>query len=374
VRLDTANRSLLGLVGVSLVSAVWLLCSAAGCVLLALIAYDVTRDGPGALLGEDALLPAAVFLALVGLGAVAGIRSLARQAASSRRLARRMDELALPAPRELEQAAARAGLTGRVVLIDGTKPFSFAYGALAPRVAVSRGLLARTSRDELDAVLEHERYHVRNLDPLKVVLARGLPAMFFYLPVLHDLHLRYLAGRELAADRRAVDACGATTARWRALQGRPRARLAGARHRRGDRRTRATRRPHRPTRAWGRTRPRDDHRPARPANRGGGRGAHRLVRRCDCAGWRYLNRRRRDRDGREPPRCTARARVRAPGGAGRLGRLPLAVAPRSSAVRRPVVAPSSATSQVAALNRRWRRTAHGAAGSRAAAGRFTPVP
>ena len=32
------------------------------------------------------------------------------------------------------------------------------------------------------AVLEHERYHVRNLDPLKVMLARGVPAMFFYLP------------------------------------------------------------------------------------------------------------------------------------------------------------------------------------------------
>jgi beta-lactamase regulating signal transducer with metallopeptidase domain len=75
-------------------------------------------------------------------------------------------------------------------------------------VAVSRGLLTQTSHDELDAVLEHERYHVHNLDPLKVVLARGLPAMFFYLPLLQDLHLRYLAGRELAADRRAVEACG----------------------------------------------------------------------------------------------------------------------------------------------------------------------
>jgi Zn-dependent protease with chaperone function len=43
------------------------------------------------------------------------------------------------------------------------------------------------------------------------MLARGLPATFFYLPVLTDLHVRYLAGRELAADRRAVEAHGKTS-------------------------------------------------------------------------------------------------------------------------------------------------------------------
>jgi Zn-dependent protease with chaperone function len=208
VRLDTANRSLLGLVGVSLVSAVWLLCGAAGCILLSLVAYHVARDGPGALVGDDALLPAAVFLGLVGGGAIVGLRSLRRQVISSRRLERRVGELAMRLPQELDEAATRSGLSGRLVLVDSDEPFSFAYGAITPRVAVSRALYERASSDELAAVLAHEAYHVRNLDPLKVLLARSLPAMFFYLPVLRDLHLRYLAGRELAADRRAVKACG----------------------------------------------------------------------------------------------------------------------------------------------------------------------
>jgi beta-lactamase regulating signal transducer with metallopeptidase domain len=73
---------------------------------------------------------------------------------------------------------------------------------------VSRGLCESVSPGELDAVLEHERYHVHNLDPLKVLLSRSLPAAFFYLPILRDLHVRYMAGRELAADRRAVVKCG----------------------------------------------------------------------------------------------------------------------------------------------------------------------
>jgi beta-lactamase regulating signal transducer with metallopeptidase domain len=94
------------------------------------------------------------------------------------------------------------------MLVDSAESFSFTYGALHPRVVVSRGLFDQASEDELRAVLAHEAYHVRNLDPLKVVLARTLPATFFYLPVLRDVRGRYVAGRELAADRRAVEACG----------------------------------------------------------------------------------------------------------------------------------------------------------------------
>jgi hypothetical protein len=119
-----------------------------------------------------------------------------------------VDSLALALPDGLEQAAGTAGLTGRVVLVDCPESFSFAYGALTPRVAVSRGLLDGVSGEELRAVLEHERYHVRNLDPLKVLIVRALPATFFFLPALGALRIRYVAARELAADRQAIQACG----------------------------------------------------------------------------------------------------------------------------------------------------------------------
>jgi hypothetical protein len=41
-----------------------------------------------------------------------------------------------------------------------------------------------------------------------VLLARALPAAFFYLPAFRGLQARYVAGRELAADRLAVASCG----------------------------------------------------------------------------------------------------------------------------------------------------------------------
>jgi beta-lactamase regulating signal transducer with metallopeptidase domain len=79
---------------------------------------------------------------------------------------------------------------------------------LTPRVAVSRGLVEATSADELSAVIEHERYHVRNLDPLKIVLTRSLSAALFFLPALNALRARYVADCELAADRHAIAQCG----------------------------------------------------------------------------------------------------------------------------------------------------------------------
>lgn len=209
MRLDTANRSFAGLFAVSLLAGMLALCGAVGCVLVALAVARVTVDGPAALISDEAAFwPGLAFIAIVGAGAALGIASLRRQIHVSRRLSRRVRAMALPLPPELADAARRTGLPGRVALVDSDEPFSFAYGAITPRVAFSRGLFAVASAEERDAVLEHERYHVRNLDPLKILLGRALPRGFFYVPVLAPLHARYVAGRELAADRRAIETCG----------------------------------------------------------------------------------------------------------------------------------------------------------------------
>ena len=209
MRLDTGNRSFFGLLGVAFVA--YQLLALGACLLLSLLAFRLATAGFGEAAADGGQLAAtAMFLGLVGLGGLLGLRSLLVQARASLRLVSRVRTLALPCPPALRTAAARAGLEGRVSLIDTAGAFSFAYGAFHPKVAVSRSLFESASPAELDAVLEHERYHVRNLDPLKVLIARALPAALFYLPALGDLRARYIAGRELAADRRAIAACGRT--------------------------------------------------------------------------------------------------------------------------------------------------------------------
>lgn len=209
MRLDSANRSFLALMSLALLLGMYVLCGAVGSVLVPLILARISHEGMAGLLDSGgSLLPVLLFIALVAAGLAFGARSVARQIVASQRLGRRVRGLALELPDELALTAAAVGLGGRVVLLDAPERFSFAYGVLTPRVALSRGLLEGVSDDELRAVLEHERYHVCNLDPLKVVFVQALSAAFFFLPVLDSLRTRYLAGRELAADRRAVRACG----------------------------------------------------------------------------------------------------------------------------------------------------------------------
>lgn len=209
MRLDSANRSFLALMSLTLLLGMYVLCGAVGSVLVPLLLARVAQDGLGGLWSSGGpLAPVALLIASVAVGLAFGARSTTRQMVASRRLALRIQQLALELPENLALAAREVGLDGRVVFVDVSERFSFAYGVLTPRVAVSRGLVEGVSGQELRAVLEHERYHVCNLDPLKIALIQALSATFFFLPALDSLRVRYLAGRELAADRWAINACG----------------------------------------------------------------------------------------------------------------------------------------------------------------------
>lgn len=204
---NTANRSFLALLlaGFLALQVIGL----GAIVLVALAVHQVATGGSlSALFDAHDVRPGLAFLSVVGTGSLLGSRSLRRQVLATRELRRKLRQRRVPTPPEVVLAAARTRLTRRVEAVDFAEPFSLTYGLFWPRVVVSTGLLESVSAQELEAVLEHERYHVRNLDPLKVVLARSLSQALFYFPVLRGLRQRYVAGRELAADRYALEAAG----------------------------------------------------------------------------------------------------------------------------------------------------------------------
>ncbi len=207
MRLNTANRSFVALVALALVpyGLIGLFC----CGALSLLAYRVSIDGLGVLTDDWRIWPAIGFFAVVAVGTIRALLSLRVQLRATARLGEHVRSRQLAPSRKLEDAATKARLVGRVVPLDHERAFSFTFGPWHPRVAVSRGLVDAATPDELAAVLEHERYHVGNLDPLKVLITRAAGPALFYLPVVRDLRRRYVAGRELAADRRAVGALGA---------------------------------------------------------------------------------------------------------------------------------------------------------------------
>jgi len=208
VRLNTGNRAFLGIVLVA--GGIFALFAATGCWVAGILVYRLATAGPTSLTDSKSF-PALVLLVLLGATDGLAFRSLRSQTANTRRLLRWVREYTTPTPPALQAAAEAANLGQRVVAVSSDDAFSFTFGVTRPRVAVSRGLLDSVGSDELAAVLCHERYHVANYDPLKVVLARVLPTALFYVPVLGELRGRYVAGRELAADRRAIQTAWAVS-------------------------------------------------------------------------------------------------------------------------------------------------------------------
>lgn len=205
MKLDSANRNFYGIVG--LAAAPFLVLGVFGCGVLSITAYRVATGGPEALGHGTVGLVAGVFLAMSALGSAMAVRSLYAQWRATVRLTSRFDSARVPVPERLRAVASDARLRD-VLVVDDPDAFSLTVGVRAPVVYVSTGLLDRTSDIELAAVLVHERYHVANRDPFKIALARAITRGLYLLPALGHLLDRYLAGRELSADRRAVDRCG----------------------------------------------------------------------------------------------------------------------------------------------------------------------
>ncbi|MGH2471698.1 MAG: M56 family metallopeptidase [Candidatus Limnocylindria bacterium] len=183
---------------------------ASGAILLALLLTLVPRVEH--LLARGAEDTADVVAALVLLLAVCGISlgllTLLRQLAATAVLIRRLVSRKVVPPSSVAVAARGLDLDGRIDVVADTRPFSFCYWFLRPRICLSTALVERLDRDELRAVLYHERYHLRQRDPLRQVVARYFAAGLYVVPVVDELLSFHTLQKEIEADQEAVRASG----------------------------------------------------------------------------------------------------------------------------------------------------------------------
>jgi Peptidase family M48 len=175
---------------------------ATAALLMLVVTVDAVRFHLPALFGDERASLDAHMLALVLLLAVEGVvvwragRSLGRQLAAQRRLAR------LP-------VRARRAIGGHAVaVVGGSQPRAFCAGLLRPRVCVTEVALARLAPAELRAVVEHEACHARRRDPLRLAVAQVAADGFGFLRPLRRLPAGQAAVADLAADAAAVAALG----------------------------------------------------------------------------------------------------------------------------------------------------------------------
>src|SRR5882672_10627629 len=166
-------------------------------------ASNVLSRGPDDLVDAVTLL----LLVLATCGIALGLGSLFRQLISTMVLIRALVSRRVATPRRVAELANELGIAGRVDVVADRRPFSFCYWFRDPRICVSTALVRRLGTDELRAVLLHERYHLRQRDPLRLVVARYFAAGLYVVPVVDELVGYYALQKEIAADQAAVRAC-----------------------------------------------------------------------------------------------------------------------------------------------------------------------
>ncbi|MFQ5452382.1 MAG: M56 family metallopeptidase, partial [Candidatus Paceibacterota bacterium] len=99
-------------------------------------------------------------------------------------------------------------LTGIVKVVHNNKPYAFCSGLVKRHIYLSSGLVDLASSRELEAILRHEKHHLKNRDPLTRFLAHAAHALFPWFPVLGDLASRCRLDQEIKADKAAIQGLG----------------------------------------------------------------------------------------------------------------------------------------------------------------------
>ena len=149
-----------------------------------------------------------VLIAVGLVGIAGGAASLVSERRRTERLMQALLARQIPIPVRLADLIVAAGLDGRVDLVEARQPIGFCYGLFRPRVCLTTELVAVLRHRELEAVLRHEAYHVRNRDPLRMLVGRALAASLFFVPSCYDLLVHYRRHVEVVADRAAVRQMG----------------------------------------------------------------------------------------------------------------------------------------------------------------------
>lgn len=145
------------------------------------------------------LLPNTIMFALVPILSL-GILSFLVQLYKTYNMQKRLSQKRVNFDNRLQNVVLYLGLLDKVYLIKDTNLFSFCSGIIKQRIIIATGLVASLSDKELEAVLLHEQAHLKNLDPIKVLLGKTLSSMFFFLPIFSELNKNMIATNEILAD------------------------------------------------------------------------------------------------------------------------------------------------------------------------------
>lgn len=145
------------------------------------------------------LLPGMTTLVLLIILLI-GITSLVMQLVKTQFLLNRLMLMRIDLTDRIRQIISSLDLEKKVHLIEDNNLFSLCIGFFSPKIIISTSLVTILTDRELEAVLLHERTHLKNRDPFKILIGKTISSAFFFLPIFSELYQNMEAANELIAD------------------------------------------------------------------------------------------------------------------------------------------------------------------------------
>jgi Zn-dependent protease with chaperone function len=95
-----------------------------------------------------------------------------------------------------------------ILVIENDQSLAFTIGFIKPSIVLSTRLLKMLDKHELEAVIQHEAYHQRNYDSLKIFLLQVISQGLWFIPLTKWSYLNYKIISEVLADKYAIKKTG----------------------------------------------------------------------------------------------------------------------------------------------------------------------
>ena len=105
-------------------------------------------------------------------------------------------------PQKLKIILERNGIQkDLIVIVEEGDVYAFTIDWFSPKIVVSTQLIRKLNKNQLEAVILHENYHLKNLHPLLLIVGEILSSSLSLLPLLKDLTKKMRVVLEKEADR-----------------------------------------------------------------------------------------------------------------------------------------------------------------------------
>ncbi len=110
--------------------------------------------------------------------------------------------------KELNLLLKELNLQDKGYVVKGGKPFAFCLGIINPKIYISTKMLSLMNKNELAAVLIHEKYHLEHRDTFIMLILSIAKSLFPFFPAFSDFSRNYHIEQEIKADHKALKSLG----------------------------------------------------------------------------------------------------------------------------------------------------------------------